>query len=259
MLKLAGSVAFITGGGRGIGRAIAQRFARAGAKVVVAARSRDQVESVAREVQQEGGSAHFAICDVISAESVRAAVDAAVERFGPVDILVNNAGYVEGAPLVRLDETLWHRTLAVNLTGPYLCTRVVLPGMIERRRGRIINIASIAARKGMAYTSAYCAAKHGVLGFTRAVALEVAHKGITVNAICPGWVDTEMAGAAIQRIVEKTGRDTEKARRTLEEMNPMRRFVQPEEVAAVALFLASDEASAITGQAYNIDGGEVMS
>jgi 3-hydroxybutyrate dehydrogenase len=256
---LAGSVAFITGGGRGIGRAIAQRFARAGAKVVVVARSRDQVESVAREVQQEGGSAHFAICDVSSAESVRAAVDAAVERFGRVDILVNNAGYVEGAPLVKLDEPLWQRTLAVNLTGPYLCTRIVLPGMIERRRGRVINIASIAARKGMAYTSAYCAAKHGVLGFTRAVALEVAHKGITVNAICPGWVDTEMAGAAIQRIVEKTGRGTEEARRTLEEMNPMRRFVQPEEVAAVALFLASDEASAITGQAYNIDGGEVMS
>lgn len=256
---LAGSVAFITGGGRGIGRAIAHRFGRAGANVVVVARSRDQVEQVAREVQQDGGSAHFAICDVSSAESVRAAVDVAVERFGPIDILVNNAGYVEGAPLVKLDEMLWNRTLAVNLTGPYLCTRVVLPGMLERGHGRIINIASIAARKGLAYTSAYCAAKHGLLGFTRAVALEVAHKGITVNAICPGWVDTEMASAAVQRIVEKTGRSAEEARRTLEDMNPQRRFVQPEEVAAVALFLASDEAGAITGQAYNVDGGEVMS
>lgn len=256
---MTGAVTFVTGGGRGIGRAIAHRFARAGARVVVAARSRAQVERVAREVEEAGGSAHFAICDVSAAESVRAAVDAAVERFGPVDILVNNAGYVEGAPLVKLDERLWNRILAVNLTGPYLCTRAVLPGMLERRRGRIINIASIAARKGMAYTSAYCAAKHGVLGFTRAVALEVAQKGITVNAICPGWVETEMTNAAIQRIVEKTGRSAGEARRTLEEMNPLRRFVRPEEVAAVALFLAGDDASAITGQAYNIDGGEVMS
>lgn len=259
MPMLSQSVAFITGGGRGIGRATALAFAAAGAEVVVAARSPDQIASVAQEIERAGGRAAPAVCDVTSSASVSTAIEAAVKRFGPIDLLVNNAGFVEGAPLVKLDEALWHKTLAVNLTGAYLCTRAVLPAMIERRRGRVINIASIAARRGLAYTSAYCASKHGLLGFTRAVALEVATRGITVNAICPGWVDTEMAAAAVQRIVDKTGRTADEARRTLEEMNPMRRFIQPDEVAAVALFLASAGAAGITGQAYNVDGGEVMS
>ena len=256
---LDGSVAFVTGGGRGIGWAIARALAGARARVVVAARSTDQVDAVAAEIAAAGGEALSVTCDVAVSTSVEAAVGRAQAHFGPVDVLVNNAGFAEGAPLVRLDEALWARTLAVNLTGTYLCTRAVLPGMIERRRGRIINIASIAARKGLAYTAAYCAAKHGVLGFTRALAVEVARTGITVNAICPGWVDTDMTTASIQRIVDKTRRTPEDARRLLEEMNPLRRLIRPEEVAAAALFLAGDEASAITGQAYNVDGGEVMS
>jgi len=144
------------------------------------------------------------------------------------------------------------------LTGTYLCTRAVLPGMIVKARGRIISIASTAGRVGYRYTAAYCAAKHGVLGFTRAVALEVAEQGITVNAICPGWVDTDMTAASVVRIAEKTGRSRPDARRIIERMNPQGRLIQPEEVAAMAVFLASDAAHGITGQAFDVDGGEVM-
>ena len=252
------AVAFVTGGGRGIGRAIALQLAAADARVIVAARSREQIEAVASEIARAGSSAEAVVCDVTSRESVQHAIEVATQRVGSIDILVNNAGVAESAPLTRLEHDLWDRTLAVNLTGTYLCTRAVLPAMIERQRGRVINIASIAGRVGFAYTSAYCAAKHGVLGFTRAVALEVAGQGITVNAVCPGWVDTPMTDAAIARIVVKTGRTAEDARRSLEQMNPQKRLVQPDEVAAVALFLAGEKAGAITGQAYNVDGGEVM-
>lgn len=252
------AVALVTGGGRGIGRAVALALAGAGARVVVAARSRGEIDAVVREIAKAGGEAMAVACDVTASASVEDAFGAARQQFGTVDILVNNAGFAESAPLVRLDEELWSWTLAVNLTGTYLCTRAALPAMIEQRRGRVISIASVAARVGFAYTSAYCAAKHGVLGFTRAVALEVASKGVTVNAVCPGWVDTDMTAASIVRIVEKTGRSPQDARRTLEAMSPQRRLIRPEEVAAVALFLASDQAAGITGQAINVDGGEVM-
>ncbi len=255
MLK--SGIAFVTGGGRGIGRAIARAFVEQGARVIVAARSQPDVDRVAAELSSLG-DALAVTCNVTESAEIRHAVARAVQHFGPVDILVNCAGYAESAPLVRLDEVLWRRTLDVNLTGTYLCTREVLPQMIERRRGRIINIASIAGRVGFPYTAAYCAAKHGVLGFTRAVALEVAAEGVTVNAICPGWVDTDMTAASIRRIVDKTGRSPEEARRTLENMSPQRRLIQPEEVAAVAVFLASDQAAGITGQAIDVDGGEVM-
>ncbi len=256
MLK--GTVAFVTGGGRGIGRAIAEAFAAGGAKVAVAARSRDEVDAVARSLSANGSSSIGVTCDVTNAQNVAAALERTAAALGPVEILVNCAGYVESAPLVRLDEELWRRTLDINLTGTYLCMRAVLPEMIDRRRGRILNIASIAGRVGFPYTAAYCAAKHGVLGLTRSVALEVATQGITVNAVCPGWVDTDMTSASIARIVEKTGRTPEEARRTLELMSPQRRLIRPDEVAAVAVFLASDEAAGITGQAIDVDGGEVM-
>jgi 3-hydroxybutyrate dehydrogenase len=258
-VDLRGSVVLVTGGGRGIGRAIALAMARAGAAVAVAARTVADLDAVAREASDAGLSAMAVPCDVTQAASVARATAEAGRRIGPIDVLVNNAGLAESAPLPHLDEEAWARTIAVNLTGTYLCTRAVLPSMIERRRGRIINVASIAGKVGFAYTSAYCAAKHGVLGFTRAVALEVASKGVTVNAICPGWVDTGMTAASIARIVEKTGRTAAEARATLEAMSPQRRLIQPEEVAAVAMFLASEAAHGITGQALNVDGGEVMS
>ncbi len=258
-MKLESRVAFITGGGRGIGRAIALAFAREGARVAVAARTRAQVEAVAEEVRASGRDALALSCDVTDAQSVRHAVAATLERWKRLDILVNNAGAAERVKLVDCDEATWNRTIAVNLTATYLCTRAALPHMLEARYGRIINIASIGARHAVPFAPAYTAAKHGVLGFTRAVALEMAPRGITANAICPGWVETEMAEAAIRQIVEKTGRTREQARQSIEQMSPQRRMVQPEEVAELAVLLASEESRSITGQGLNICGGSVMS
>ena len=249
-------VAFITGSGRGIGRALALAFAAAGARVVIAARSEDEIHTVANEIGKAGGQAIPVSCDVTSALSVAAAVQETTQRFDPVDILVNNAGYVDSAPLTRVTEETWNRTIAVNLTGTFLCVREMLPSMINRKRGRIINIASTAAEIGYPYTAAYCAAKHGVLGLTRATALEVASKGITVNAICPGWVDTEMTARSVARIVRTTGRSASEARSALEAMNPQRRLIQPEEVADLAVWFAGDEAAGGTGQAYNVADGK---
>jgi len=255
---LADRVVCVTGAGRGIGRAIALTMAGAGGRVALLARTLRETEAVGAEIAAAGGQALAVPCDVTSAASVDQAVARALERFGRIDILVNNAGMAESAPLAKLDEALWDRTIAVNLTGTYLATRAVLPGMIASGWGRVINIASVAGRVGLRYTSAYCAAKHGVLGFTRAVALEVATSGITVNAICPGWVDTDLTAASIARIVETTGRSAADARRALELMSPQRRLIRPDEVAAVALFLAGPDAAGITGQAIDVDGGEVM-
>jgi 3-hydroxybutyrate dehydrogenase len=254
----AARVALVTGGGRGIGRAIALALARAGLEVAVVARSRESVDRVAEEVAALGRRSFAAACDVTIARDVDRAVAAVRGRLGNIDVLVNNAGIADSAPLAKLDEAQWDRTIAVNLKGTYLCTRAVIDEMVTRGSGRIINVASIAGRVGFAYTSAYCASKHGVLGFTRAVALELARKGVTVNAICPGWVDTDLTVSTIKRIVEATGRTPEEARRTLEGMSPQQRLIRPEEVAAVAVFLASDAAAGITGQAIDVDGGEVM-
>jgi len=255
---LANRTAWITGGGRGIGRAIATALAEAGARVVVSARTEADVRRVADSIASRGHHAHAIACDVADAASVHAAFDRAIAACGQVDILINNAGFAESAPLSRTDPALWHKTLAINLTGTYHCTRAALPAMVTRRDGRVINIASVAGRVGFLYTSAYCAAKHGVLGFTRAVALEVADKGVTVNAVCPGWTDTDMTTASIERIVRVTGRSAAEARKQIESMNPLGRLIRPEEVAAVAVFLAGPDAAAITGQAYDVDGGEVM-
>jgi 3-hydroxybutyrate dehydrogenase len=252
------NVAWVTGGGRGIGRAIVRALAAEGAAVVVSARSFDEVTAVAVRLESEGREALALQCDVTDADAVKAAHEAALRRFGRVDILINNAGFAESAPLVRLDAELWNKTIAVNLTGTFHCMRAVLPAMIDRRYGRIVNVASIAGKVGFQYTAAYCAAKHGVLGLTRSAALEVATKGVTVNAVCPGWVDTDMTAASMRRIVEKTGRSADEARRMLEGMNPMGRLIRPEEVAAVVRFLVGPDAAAITGQSYGVDGGEVM-
>lgn len=192
------------------------------------------------------------VCDVAVRDQVHAAAALAHEQLGPIEVLINNAGVSDSAPFAVMDDELWDRMLSVNLTGTYHCMRAIVPGMFERRRGRVINIASIAAKVGFAYTAAYVAAKHGVLGLTRAVAAEAAHKGVTVNAICPGWLDTGMTDRSVARIASKTGKTPGDARQALERMNPQFRLIQPEEVASIAAFLASSDADGINGQDFDI-------
>ena len=247
--------ALITGGGRGIGRAIALAFAREGIRIAVAARTAEQVEQVAREI---GNEAIALVCDVADPESVARMFSEMRERFGDADILVNNAGIAESATVVNTTDELWHRHLSINLSGTFYCTRAALPAMLKKKWGRVINIASIAAKTGAPYIAAYSASKHGVLGLTKSIALEVALSGITVNAICPGYVDTDMVSRGIERITSVTGRTAEEALDTLKKMSPQNRLVTPEEVAALALLLASDEGRGINGQGINVDGGAVL-
>jgi len=259
-MKLENRLALITGGGRGIGRAIAFAFAREGASVAVAARSADQVAQVASEVADKFSTRAMPItCDVAKLDSVAqmfATLNTAFGR-GP-DILVNNAGIAESAPLAKTDDELWRRHLAINLDGTFYCMRAALPGMIERGWGRIINIASIAGKTGAPYIAAYSASKHGVLGLTRSASQEVARNGITVNAICPGYVDTDMTTHGIENIINKTSLTKDQALDSIKKMSPQNRLVTAEEVAALALLLASEDGRGINGQAINVDGGGVL-
>jgi 3-hydroxybutyrate dehydrogenase len=259
-VKLENRIALITGGGRGIGRAIALEFAREGANVAVAARTEEQVQQVAQEIGNQFHTTALAVtCDVSNSLSVNEMFANVVRSFGRgPDILVNNAGIAESAVLIKTDDELWQRHLAINLSGTFYCTRAALPEMIQRGWGRIVNIASIAGKTGAPYISAYSASKHGVLGLTRSTALEVAAKGITVNAICPGYVDTDMTTRGIENITRRTGISEEEARTALEGMSPQNRLVTSEEVAALALLLASEEGRGINGQAINVDGGTVL-
>lgn len=259
-MQLQNRLALITGGGRGIGRAIALAFARQGASIALAARTRAQVERVAGEIVDHFGVETLAIeCDVANSESVDRAFENTNAKFGrKPDILVNNAGIAETAPFAKTDEAMWRRHLEVNLNGTFRCTRAAVPEMLRRGWGRIINIASIAGKAGAPYISAYAASKHGVLGLTRSLALEVAASGITVNAICPGYVDTEMTSRGIENIAAKTGKPAEEALEAIKRMSPQHRLVTAEEVAALALLLASEEGRGINGQAINVDGGTVL-
>ncbi len=258
-VKLSNRLAFITGGGRGIGRAIALAFAREGANISLAARTRARMESVLGEVRSAGAVAAAFECDVSLYGEVERAYALTVKEFGRApDILVNNAGIAETAPFIKTDEAMWQKHIGINLNGTYHCTRMALPAMLAAGWGRVINIASIAGKTGAPYISAYAASKHGVLGLTRSLALEVAAQGITVNAICPGYVDTEMTSRGVDNIVAKTGQSAEAALDALKKMSPQNRLVTPEEVAAVALLLASEEGRGINGQAINVDGGTVL-
>jgi len=259
-MKLQNKLALITGGGRGIGRAVAFAFAREGATVALAARTETEVFAVASEIKDECQVETLAlVCDVSSLESVQQAFAGVSKTFGgSPDIMVNNAGIAESAPFVKTSDDLWRRHLAINLTGTFYCTRAALPAMLERGWGRIINIASIAGKTGAPYIAAYAASKHGVLGMTRSLALEVAASGITVNAICPGYVDTDMTTRGIENITAKTGRSAEEAMAAIKHMSPQNRLITSEEVAALALLLASEDGSGINGQAINVDGGTVL-
>ena len=255
MAILTGKTALITGGGRGIGRAIALEFERNGARVAVAARTAEQVEQVAAEI---GADAVALVCDVSDPASVARMFSDMRERFGAADILVNNAGVAESATLVNTTDELWHRHLSINLSGTFYCTRAAVPAMLKKGWGRVINVASIAGKSGAPYIAAYSASKHGVMGLTRSAALELATTGVTVNAICPGYVDTDMVTRGVEQITAKTGRTVEEALDSLKRMSPQNRLVTPEEVAAIALLLASDAGRGINGQGINVDGGSVL-
>jgi NAD(P)-dependent dehydrogenase (short-subunit alcohol dehydrogenase family) len=258
MLALSGRRALVTGGGRGIGRAVALDLGRAGAAVAVAARTRAEVEKVAAEIGGGGGRAVAVTIDVADPESVRAAFAHAREALGGIDILVSGAGVAPTAPLARTSDAVWRQVLETNLSGVFYCLREALPEMTARGWGRVVNLASIAGKTGYPYIGAYAASKHGVLGLTKCAALEVATTGVTVNAVCPGYVDTPMLEAGVARIVEKTGLTTEEARRRLADMSPQKRLYTAEEVSALVLFLCGEAAGGINGQALSVDGGTVV-
>ena len=253
-LDLSGHHAVVTGGGSGIGAAIAGRLAGHGAAVTLVGRTIGRLEARAAELPKAKAIA----CDVTVESAVGEAFAQARDRFGPVSILVNNAGAAPSAPFAGTTLELWQSVLAVNLTGVFLCSRAAIGDMLDSDGGRIVNIASTAGLTGYAYVSAYCAAKHGVVGLTRSMAIEYARKGITVNAICPGYTETDIVANAVDNIVAKTGRSVEEARAELTRHNPQGRIVDPDEVAALALWLCSDDARSVTGQALAVAGGEVM-
>ena len=239
-------VVVVTGGGKGIGKAVVERFAAAGDRVVAVGRDERALE--AAEAAETVG------CDVTD----EGLVAALFEQVGPVDVLVNNAGAATSAPLGRTTLEDWHALLDVNATGAFLCTRAVLGGMVERGSGRIVTVASTAARAGMRYAAAYTASKHAAVGLMRAVAAEVTGTGVTANAVCPSYVRTEMTSRSVARIVEVTDRSEEDAEAALIASSPLGRLLEPEEVAFAVAFLAAPEAEAINGQALVLDGGGIQ-
>ncbi|HMC14491.1 MAG TPA: SDR family NAD(P)-dependent oxidoreductase [Albitalea sp.] len=255
VLSLKGRHAVVTGAARGIGAEIAQMLAAEGAKLTLLGRRRDALQALVAQLPGDGHG--VVVADVSDPVQVDAAFAEAKVR-GPVAVLVNNAGQAETAPFARMTIELWQRMLAVNLTGTFLCTQAALPGMLEAGRGRIVNVASTAGLKGYAYVSAYAAAKHGVIGLTRSLALEVAKKGVTVNAVCPGYTETDILRDGIANVVAKTGMSEAEARAQFTGSNPQGRIVQPREVADAVRWLCGDAAASITGQAISVSGGEVM-
>ncbi|VCU70813.1 Putative ketoacyl reductase [Pigmentiphaga humi] len=255
MDKLDGRHALVTGGARGIGLAVARELLRLGACVTVAGRGEAALDQTVEELSALGTARRVRI-DVADPESVEQGVAAAVQAGGRIDILVNNAGQAGSASVGRTDDALWARMLAVNLSGTFYCSRAVLPGMLEAGWGRIVNVASTAGLIGYTYTAAYCASKHGVVGLTRAMALEVATKGITVNAVCPGFTETDLGREAIANISARTGRSEADAKAALAAFNPQKRLVQPEEVAHAVGWLCLPISSAMNGQSVAVAGGE---
>jgi NAD(P)-dependent dehydrogenase (short-subunit alcohol dehydrogenase family) len=255
--SLEGRVALVTGGGRGIGRSIALALARAGVHVAVAARTIPEIEEVAAEASALGPRAIFLPLDMGDRSAFERVAAEVASALGPIAILVNNAGLGVHSAVHNLDDADWDAIIAVNLTGPVLLTRACLPQLYGQGWGRVINIASVAGKIGLKYGAAYSASKHGLIGFTRSLALEAARKGVTVNAICPGWTETRMMRESVEAIALHTQRTEQEARAAILQSTPLRRPAQPDEVADVAVWLAGSPM--VTGQSVNVDGGEVMS
>jgi len=255
--SVANRTVLITGGGRGIGRAIALAFAREGARVAVAARTAPEVEEVAEACRSANAQALALQLDVTDRTSCENAVARCEAEWGRVDVLINNAGMANSEKFTDIDDALWSRTLAVNLTGPFYMTRAALPGMLKRGDGSVIAVSSIAAKRGAPYIAPYCASKHGLLGMMRSLAAEYPRSGVTFNCVCPAYVNTPMTQGAVVNIMERTGRSREEALRAL--LTPQGRLVEPGEVAAVCILLAGPMGRSINGQAVNVDGGTVQS
>jgi NAD(P)-dependent dehydrogenase (short-subunit alcohol dehydrogenase family) len=254
--RLAGKVAFVTGASRGIGEAISRRFAEEGARVALAARDLASCERIAAEISERGGEARAIECDVTLAISISNAIAEVVSKWGRVDVLVNNAGTGGPTPLDDPDDSRWNSIIATNLTAVFRVTREAAPFIPQG--GRIVNLSSVVGRFGVAGLSAYSASKHGVIGLTRSLALELAPRQITVNAICPGWVETEMAREGFRQIGRKAGKSIDEARQLAAKMAPLGRVLEASEVAGLAAYLASEDAKSVTGQAIVVDGGQVM-
>ncbi|HVF64340.1 MAG TPA: SDR family NAD(P)-dependent oxidoreductase [Casimicrobiaceae bacterium] len=255
-MPLKGAHAVVTGGNRGIGLAIAERLSALGATLTLIGRDRSRLYDA---VQELPASAQCDVqpCDVRSGEAVQKAFDAIARTHPGLSILVNNAGVARSAKFASTDESLWNDMIAVNLTGTYHCTRAALRTLLEAPAGRIVNVASTAGLVGYPYVAAYCAAKHGVIGLTRALALELAATHVTVNAVCPGYTDTELVGEAVANIVRRTGKTVDEARAALASRNPQKRLIAPDEVASAVSWLCLPASQSITGQAIAVAGGEV--
>ena len=257
-MSLTGRTAVVTGASQGIGAAVAEGLARAGCAVLLTARNLANLTAVADSIRAAGGVAHPVACDVTDPDSVQALAHEAQARLGRADILVNNAGTAVSAALEKTTLPEWQRLFAVNVTGTFLCTQALIGPMAGRGWGRVVNIASVAGLAGAKYISAYAASKHAVIGFTRSVAAEYAARGVTVNAVCPGYVDTPLTTQSVERIMTRTGRSRSEALQAILATSAQARLIEPAEVAHAVLALCADEAKGINGQSLVIDGGGLL-
>lgn len=258
MADLTEKIVLVTGGSGGLGRSLARAFARQGCRVVITSRSADNLKAAVQEIGEQAVPALALACDITDKDQVDSLAQEVRARLGSVQILVNNAGIAQAESFLETTERLWNETLKTNLTGAFYCCKAFLPGMIQSGWGRIINIASTTAKVGYSHVTAYTSSKHGLLGLTRSLALETARLNITVNAICPGYIDDERTRENARKMAQKTGKPVEEILTLFAASAPQNRLIEADEVASLALLLASEKSGAITGQAINVDGGAVM-